>query len=99
MRDNDIDSLNAHLLRVENISAKPVVWNDRVCIFLRWFNELLKCRFRFFFVCLKQLLERHMSKTCFACIFKHSATQSDVIICVNEDGKVKDFSQLLITED
>lgn len=100
MRHNNIDTLDSHFLWVQNVGAKTVVGDDRVRVFLRRLNELLKRWLCLFFVSLEKLNERNVPEfALLACILKNSAAQSHIIIGVDINAEIKQITQLFVAED
>jgi len=97
--DDDIDTLNGHLVELEVIGGEPVVRDDDVRILFRRLDVALERRLRLVFVRLEQLGERLLLIGVLLCVFEDAARQTDVVIGVDEEGEVEHGAQLFSAED
>ena len=99
VRDDDVHSLNRHLVQLEVVRREAIVGNDNVRILLRRLDVLFEGRLCLVLVSLQELCQRYLLVLIAQGILKDASRQSDIVISVNEQGQVKHLAQFFVTED
>lgn len=82
--DDNINSLNGHLVELEIVWRESIVWNDDVGVLLGWLNVALKGWLGLILVGLEERGEWNLV-ICFSLgILEDTARQTYIVICVNE---------------